>query len=292
MDYVETGRRAIGKRDPSDVWVKLLICSCGHKFNRKVWHKTEDGERQYGYQCYGQIATGTIQTRINKGLSTEGICDSQLVGRWKLQLMANYIFRNYIEQKDVVLALANKMLESHIGDTAPVIDNADEIRQLQSEVDKCKKMLDGYYDMRSQGIVPTEVFVRKVSELNDKIEAYQKKIISLAPEEIVHPEIDYKAKMEVLRYTLEQYTYFREDCDIPENVIEAFIERIEVSKDGFKWVIRNGFGMEPQLYNVEGTRRQSARVVGPLAGTYENAVYSPNDRSSSGSDQRLRGQLS
>ena len=102
----------------------------------------------------------------------------------------------------------------------------------------------------------------------------------------MHPEIDYKAKMEVLRYTLEQYTYFREDCDIPENVLEAFIERIEVSKDGFKWVIRNGFGMEPQLYNVEGTGRQSARVVGPLAGTYENAAYSPNDRSGSGSAQR------
>ena len=59
-----SGQRMYGEKPPSDVWVKLLECECGHKFNRKMWHNTTEG-KQYGYQCYSSIRTGTVRTRLN-----------------------------------------------------------------------------------------------------------------------------------------------------------------------------------------------------------------------------------
>lgn len=70
-------KHSVGQKKPSDVCVKLLQCECGHKFNRRKWHIKTNGEKQYGYMCYKQIRTGTIRTRLNKGLPIEGI--------WKLQ---------------------------------------------------------------------------------------------------------------------------------------------------------------------------------------------------------------
>ena len=65
----------------------------------------------------------------------------------------------------------------------------------------------------------------------------------------------------VLRYALEQYTNFDNDGDIPESVIEAFVEKIEVSKDCFKWHLRGDFGGDaPIPMNVEGNRKKGATI--------------------------------
>lgn len=79
-----------GKHASGDVWTKKLKCSCsGGSFNRRVWHRTSSGEPQYAYQCYKQISTGTIATRMKKGLSLEGICEAPMVPRWKLSMFGD-----------------------------------------------------------------------------------------------------------------------------------------------------------------------------------------------------------
>ena len=114
-----SGQRMYGEKPPSDVWVKLLECECGHKFNRKMWHNTTEG-KQYGYQCYSSIRTGTVRTRLNKGLPIDGICQTPMIAGWKLQMMAKYIFKNYLSDTDQVLSLAESMLEKHIDDEEEV----------------------------------------------------------------------------------------------------------------------------------------------------------------------------
>lgn len=42
----------------------------------------------------------------------------------------------------------------------------------------------------------------------------------------------------MLQYALEQYTHYEEGEDVPESVIEAFVERIVASADGFEWFLR------------------------------------------------------
>lgn len=59
------GRR--GKNIPKDVWCQKLKCECGSSYNRVTWHITPEG-RQYAYQCYNQIRTGSVRTREKKDL--------------------------------------------------------------------------------------------------------------------------------------------------------------------------------------------------------------------------------
>ena len=93
-------------------------------------------------------------------------------------------------------------------------------------------------------------------ELQNKIaelEAEQKKTT---------PVIDYKEKLEVLRYALEQYTDFDADGDIPDSVIEAFVEKIVVSKDGYDWYLRfDGDPNDPLHLKTEGKRRKNTTII-------------------------------
>ena len=50
-------------------------------------------------------------------------------------------------------------------------------------------------------------------------------------------------------------------ADVPESVIEAFVEKIEVSKDCFRWHLRGDFGGDsPIPMNVEGNRKKGATI--------------------------------
>ena len=60
---------------------------------------------------------------------------------------------------------------------------------------------------------------------NPTVMTVENKIAELEAEQNkTPPVIDYKEKLEVLRYALEQYTDFDADGDIPDSVIEAFVE--------------------------------------------------------------------
>ena len=75
------------------------------------------------------------------------------------------------------------------------------------------------------------------------------------------PEIvDYKEKLTVLQYALVQYTNPDEN-DIPESIIEAFVEKIVAKKDGFDWYLRfDGDPNDPLHLKTEGRRRQNSSV--------------------------------
>ena len=115
MPYINKGSRR-GKHARTTVWGKLLICECGHTFNTRRWDRPD---RQPGnaYQCYSSVHTGSYESRKKKGLPLEGICQSPMIPEWRLQMMANLIFRKYLSQKDKVLALANSILENYNGNT-------------------------------------------------------------------------------------------------------------------------------------------------------------------------------
>ena len=66
----------------------------------------------------------------------------------------------------------------------------------------------------------------------------------------------------MLQYALEQYTHVDEGKDVPESVIEAFVERIVASPDGFEWFLRfEGEPDKPLFCQIEGKRKKSAKVM-------------------------------
>ena len=198
--------------------------------------------------------------------------------------MANLIFRKYLSQKDKVLALANSILEAHIGDTEESENNEALLEAKQAELTRLQKKLDNYIEMRAEGDLSRELFRSKCNELEPKIKQLQDEIETLtaasAPKEVV----DYTEKLTVLQYALEQYTHIDEGQDVPESVIEAFVVKIVVSKEGFDWYLRfDGDPDKPLHCQLQGKRKTNTKIM--VAGDLSPAM----DNSATGCYQRLMG---
>ena len=94
----------------------------------------------------------------------------------------------------------------------------------------------------------------EIAKLSSEIEELQ---LKLNKEPVI---TDYKDKLTVLQYALVQYTNPDEN-DIPESIIEAFVEKIVAKKDGFDWYLRfDGDPNDPLHLKTEGRRRQNSSV--------------------------------
>ncbi len=273
MPYLNKGSQK-GKKPRTTVWGKLLICECGSTFSMRRWDRA-DRTPGNAYQCYNARHTGSYESRKKKGLSLDGICQSPMIPEWRLQMMANLIFRKYLSQKDKVLTLANSILEAHIGDTQEEENNEALLNAKQMELARLQKKMDAYIEMRAEGDLSQEMYRAKLSELKPKIERLQEEIESLSVEKEPKEVVDYTEKLTILQYALERYTNIDEGQDVPESVIEAFVVKIVVSKDGFDWYLRiDGDPDKPLHCQLRGKRKQTTKIMvsGELSPAIDNST--------------------
>lgn len=252
-------RRQIGEKQPGDVWTELLICECGHKFNRKVWHRVED-DVQYGYQCYSSIRTGTVTTRLRKGLPIDDVCKTPMIAGWKLQMMVKNIFREYLHNTAEVLALAEAMLERHIDDEEPQTDNNRLIEQKQAEAEKLNKRLHNLIEMRADGEITRDIFKAKKQEIEDRLLAIQNELSQLQPQEEAIDDATHDEKIKILKFYLEQSVNPDAMDNIPEDVIRAFIVKVVVHENSFDWYLRFSPDKPPKSLCIDGKRKTTAKV--------------------------------
>lgn len=169
-------------------------------------------------------------------------------------------FSNVIEREQQ-LALATSMLESHIDDV-PESDSMTRyaLESKQAELDKMQKRIDRLMDMRMDGEITADVFMKQSTETQMKIDSLKDAIEALMPkkEETV---INYSEKLEMLRFALSQYNaseYF--ENGIPESVIDAYVEKIVVFEDHFEWYLRFG-GNDPLKCRVNGKKDANPEVI-------------------------------
>lgn len=264
-DNGEKNERVFGQRKPIDVWTELLECGeCRHKFNRHLWHKNVK-KISYGYQCYGQIRSGTIKTREKKGLSTEGICPVPVVTTWKLQMMAKYIINDFLNDKAAVLIMAESMLEKHITDAEEKTDNTALIEEKQEKRDKLKERIENLIEMRADGEIDRDTFKAKKAKAEDELREIEEELEKLSPVYVEDKDpASREEKMTILRYFLEKMLNPDEDEDLPEEVIKAFVKKVVAKKDHYEWHMRYISGDDgdnsPRLLGIDGKRENTAKV--------------------------------
>ena len=220
-----------GKKISKDVWCRKMKCECGSSYNRVTWHKSSEGP-QYAYQCYSQIGTGTFKTRERKGLSTEGICVTKMVPRWKLEVMADIIFQKFWNDREGVLAIANEMLDNCYENEH---DNEvlDRKRDLEDKMELWNRKYNNLLDMRMAGEIEKDRYDEKREQILKEQQHLKKQLEIIGGETGLSDDI-YMDKVEILKYGLEQNFNFS-TRHIPEEVIDAFIKEIIVCQDGFIW---------------------------------------------------------
>ena len=253
--------KKIGKTPISTMWGRLLICECGHKMHHRKWQRN-DRWSGCGYQCYSSLLTGSYSSRKRKGLSLEGICQSPMVPEWRLQIMANMIFHDYLGDRSQVLSLANSILDAHFEEESrPEVDEQ-ELERKRKELEKLHRKCDTLIEMRADGDLTKEAFKQKKAQVESSIRKLQSDIYEMETIMNSKPERveNYKDKLEVLGYALQQYTA-PDEKDVPPSVIEAFVERIVVSKDGFDWYLRFAGNATPPLHcTIDGKRRTNTTI--------------------------------
>ena len=253
-----TGR--VGLKPHGTVWGRLMICKCGKKFNQR-FDKRSDRDGAVAYQCYTSVNIGSKNERIKRGLSLKHTCDSPYVSSWKLELMASKIFKEYIQDADKIANLATEMIKAHISDQEDVPDNSTVIEKKAAEVERLNQKRKNLIEMRAEGDIDREYFREKKQEIEKRIAKLSAEIERLTVAEVKKPEVDDEARLHNLRALLAQYTDFDAHV-IPECVVEAFIERIWVSKDEFRWYLRTGSGKRSGAEEFENRIKIAAFAIG------------------------------
>ena len=148
------------------------------------------------------MRTGSIKTRINKGLSTDGICEMSMIAGWKLQMMAKFVFQHFLKNTVEVITLAAEMLNKHLDDLEE--DHEAEIQDLEAQINKLAKRLDNLVEMRADGEISRDVFLQKKSDIETQINTLQNQLNSLKPNKaVVEDEQTHEQKIQILKYYLE-----------------------------------------------------------------------------------------
>lgn len=245
MKNLNKGKHTVGYKPHTTAYGRLMICQCGKKFNQRF--HTRDGRTDgVDYQCYTSVNRGSIREREKRGLSVEGHCDSPFIQGWKLEMMAEKIFDRYIDNADAVMDLSYSMLEKHIADQEDTPDYTEEIKRKESEIERLSKKRVNLIEMRAEGDIDKELFRERKQEIENRIAILTEEIKTLQPDETKQSPQDYMQKLQELRERLKEYTGF-EYSVIPESIVEAFIEKIWVSKDEFRWYLRSGNGSSDEF---------------------------------------------
>lgn len=230
----EGQKRVSGHKEHADIWGKKLVCNCGRKLTKIKYHKTKDGQIKYAYQCSNQLATGTVATRLKKGLPIEGVCRAQFVQQWKLEAQASVIFAQFFNDKEAVLKLANSMFEANgivIGKKAT---EEKELKKLNKEIEKTQEKISKLLDLRLADEIDRDDYALKREELDKLIAQAEEKIKEITRYQQIEDNIESRV------LAMKEIVEGQKDYDfsiIPEDIINVFVEKIVVYEDHLEWYL-------------------------------------------------------
>ena len=247
------GKHAINP--PKSAYARILKCQCGSNFERRKWHKYKDGRIRYGFECYKQKNHGSYRTRLKKGLDTTGCCTTKMFPEWKLKIVAHWLFNDLWKERDKIINRAIEMLNATIKDEN-VVDHTDEVKELNKKRKKYEEKLSNLVELRVEGDISKEVYEEKKGAFKKQIEYIDSELLK---RDVKNSAIvsNVKTQIQLLTDLLEK-KYDVISGDIPEDIVETFIDQIVVHDDYFEWRLRTS--TEPVLCKVEGNAKDNTII--------------------------------
>lgn len=247
------GKHAINP--PKSAYARILKCQCGSNFERRKWHKYKDGRIRYGFECYKQKNHGSYRTRLKKGLDTTGCCTTKMFPEWKLKIVAHWLFNDLWKERDKIINRAIEMLNATIKDEN-VVDYTDEVKELNKKRKKYEEKLSNLVELRVEVDISKEVYEEKKGAFKKQIEYIDSELLK---RDVKNSAIvsNVKTQIQLLTDLLEK-KYDVISGDIPEDIVETFIDQIVVHDDYFEWRLRTS--TEPVLCKVEGNAKDNTII--------------------------------
>ena len=269
VQMTEKNGKTIGYKVPANIWGRKLVCSCGKKYRRQEYYVSKAGKTTYCYQCGGQLNKGSYKTRLKKGLSVEGICRSQFVQEWKLEVQAAKVFSQFFNSKDKVLKLANEMFLSKRYLIGRNQAKEKEIERLNEDIEKTKALIDKLLDIRLANEIGPEEYYKKRADLDSRVNDSRKKMEMLSNTQ--DEDGNFEERIAKMKEVLES----KKDIDLTrfrDDLIEEFVKKIVVFEDRFEWHMR--FGGRYDAINIGDSRNpdvkfnfQTGNVRGRMTGS-------------------------
>ena len=269
MEASGKGIHRQGIKPTEILWCKKLKCSCGHSFNKKIWHRCKDGTPRNAYQCYEQVRRGTVASRTRAGLSLEGVCESPMIPEWKLDVMAKVVFEQFCHDKRKIISIANQLLEKHLNGEDSEYD--DEIKKLEGKIERCCNKLDNLLDLRIEGEIDKVKYTERKEKITKELEIHKKQLTNLLDKGIDTKE-DFEKKLEALKQMLDMNMDF-DTNRIPECILDAFVDEIVVYKDRFVWKLN----FDEVITCLAGgtAKRPEAKIIeNPYSGEQQHRLLS------------------
>lgn len=234
-----------------NIWSKKLVCECGSNFNRKIYHKNKN-ETTYCYVCYNK--------KMRPKNRYKDSCEVKEVQEWKLQYMAETIFRNFTHDTDNRKELFERLMKGVNIDEHPEIkikQRIDKLNQLiEKESEKFDRLIDNYLD-KTIDLTLYDMFQKKVSSRIEKYKVekseLEKQYESIEPLEVRIENV----KKKIRRLLDINYN------GVDEKIIEEFADKIIVHKDYFEW--KFNFMAETIKLEISGKSKKDCLLI-----EYEN----------------------
>ena len=247
------GKHAINP--PKSAYARILKCQCGSNFERRKWHKYKDGRIRYGFECYKKKNHGSYRTRLKKGLDTTGCCTTKMFPEWKLKIVAHWLFNDLWKERDKIINRAIEMLNATIKDEN-IVDYTDEVKELNKKRKKYEEKLSNLVELRVEGDISKEVYEEKKGVFKKQIEYIDSELLK---RDVKNSAIVSNVKTQIQLLTdLLGKKYDVISGDIPEDIVETFIDQIVVHDDYFEWRLRTS--TEPVLCKVEGNAKDNTII--------------------------------
>lgn len=247
-----------------DVYVRKLICECGHTFNKRKSYTTKNGEDRFLYQCYEQLRNGTVKTRNNKGLDASDCCTSITIPNWKLELVADWLFRRFFDNKQLIYERTMELLNEALSVSLSINDIDVEIQSKEKELSNANEKYSTLVDLYVEGNIPKDIYLVKKSSIEEKIEYIKKDIeILYSKKENVQAQNNIQERKKAIADFL-MVKAFKADKPIPQELIDYYVDSIRVDSEKMTWILRMPKGTNSEnVLNCRDAKKEQISTVTP-----------------------------